>query len=95
MDKFVIPSQRENLNNNEFKKQLEQRKATKNQEKIEKYSELKFKIVHFCCTKGVFIAIVFWLVAYFFNHTEIKTIMQFYLQTLITLYIGSLISKDI
>lgn len=94
-EKIIIPKERENLNTQDFKRQLEQRKLTKKQEEAEKYSELKYNIISFCCTKGIIIAIILWLTAYFTNHTEIKYWCGFYLQTLITLYIGSLLSKKI
>lgn len=93
MTKFTIPTNRENVGNKEFKKLLEERKLTKEQEDKEKYIDLRYNIISFCSTKGFIIAIIFWIFAYFFNHQEIKDICLFYIQTVVTLYIGYLISK--
>ena len=93
-ERILIPKERENLTTQDFRKQLEQRKLRNKQAESEKYSQLKYGIVEFCCTKGIFIAILLWFIAYFTNHVEIKQWCVFYLQSLIAVYVGSLISKD-
>lgn len=94
MSNFTIPTNRENVTNKEFRKLLEERKLKNEQEYKEKYIDLKYKIISFCSTKGFFIAIILWLLAYFCNHQEIKDFCVFYIQTVITLYVGYLLTKE-
>ena len=91
---FTIPTDRQNVSNRDFYFQLERRKEENKQNWIEKYSELKYKIVFYACTWGIIISILFWLLAVRFGWSEIKEATQFYLTTVATLYIGSLLSKE-
>lgn len=94
MNKFTIPSDRKNVKEKSFKKALEERKATTEQNYHEKYCELKYQIVVFASKQGVLIAVLIWLISSIFGHLEIRNAAQFYLQTIATLYIGALISKE-
>lgn len=93
-NKITIPRERHNLPDDAFYRQLEQRKETKKQEWYELYGELKYKVVVFACTWGIGIAIFFWLLSAIFNFPEIKKGAEFYLSTIATLYVGSLIGKE-
>ena len=94
MDKFTIPSDRKNVREKNFKKALEERKAIYEQNYHEKYCELKYQIIFFASRQGVLIAILIWITSVIAGHEEIKNAAQFYLQTVVTLYIGALISKE-
>lgn len=94
MDRVTIPRERQNLPDNEFYRQLEQRKETKKQEWYERSGELKYKLVVFACTWGVGIAIFLWLLAVCLGNLEIKKGTEFYLATIATLYIGALLGKE-
>lgn len=89
-----IPKDRTNIPNKTFQKDLRQRQAEHKQKYFEKYCELKFKLVYFACTYGLGIALFFWLIANCVNNIEIKKACEYYLTTLATLYIGSLLSKE-
>lgn len=77
-----------------FKQQLECKKLENKHKWQEKYHELKYKIVYYGCTWGLLILVIAWVGATVFNKQELKKGVEFSLQTIATLYVGSLISKD-
>ena len=77
-----------------YYRQLEQRKEENKQKWYKKYCELKYKIVYYACTWGIFAAILLWITATIFEQKEIQRASSYYLTTVATLYIGSLMSKD-
>lgn len=89
-----IPNDRTNIPNKTFQKDLRQRQAEHKQEYFEKYCELKYTLVYFACTYGLGFAVFFWLLAICFAWVEIKKACEYYLTTLATLYVGSLLSKE-
>lgn len=95
-NKITIPNDRKDFKRNDFYKQLEQRKEEHKFKWFQKYCELKYKLVVFACTYGIGIAILLWLLCStpMFYNEEIKTAAALYLTTLITLYIGALLTKD-
>lgn len=57
MNSFLIPKDRENLNNKEFSRQIENKRASKKLSQDVLYGKLKYKIIKFCSTWGMGIAI--------------------------------------
>lgn len=94
MDKFTIPTDRESVSDKEFYRNLKQRKEENKQNWVEKYSELKYIIVYYACTWGIILAVILLLLSTRFEWIEIKNLTQFYLSTVATLYVGSLLSKE-
>lgn len=95
MNRFNIPRDRSNITTKEFTKQLEWKRATKKLSLDVLYSKLKYKIIFFCSTWGMVIAISVLILSTIFNFDEIKSYSIFYIQTVITLFIGALISKTL
>lgn len=95
-NKVTIPTDRRNFNGDDFYRQLEQRKEEDKFKWYQKYCELKYKLVVFFCTYGIGLAVGLWLLAStkLFYNLEIKRATSFYLTTIVTLYVGSLLSKD-
>lgn len=89
-----ITRDRVNIGDKSFQQNLKKRQAEHKQEYFEKYCELKYKLVYFACTYGLGLALFFWLIAACFHYNDIKQACEFYLTTLATLYVGSLISKE-
>lgn len=94
MEKFTIPSERKSVGNNDFKRKLEQRKAENRQDNVERYSDMKYNIIKAALYWVLPASIILLLVSDQCNWLIIKGYCMWYIQVVITLYIGSLIGKD-
>lgn len=94
MNKFTIPTERKDIGGRNFKKELEERKATNEQDYKEKYRELKYKFIWFNVWVVLPIAALLLCVSSVCNWLVLKGYCMWYLQAMATLYIGSLIAKD-
>lgn len=95
MTNFTIPNERKNVKDNNFKKELEKRKATNEQDYCEKYRALKYNVIWTGIWLGIPIALLFFIFGSIIPKIYIlKGYGMWYIQAVITLYIGSLISKD-
>ena len=93
MDMHSIPKVRENVSNADFKKQLEQRKATNQIFDNERYANLKYEVIKWAVI-GIPFAILGLITSNIWEMGEIGDYCKFYLQTVATLYVGSLIGND-
>lgn len=92
---FTIPDNRKDVTNKDFNRKLNQRKAEYKQKNDEKYSELKYNVIKFATCVGAPLAIIFLLISSEMHLDEVNRYCAFYLQSISTLYIGALISKDL
>lgn len=93
MDKYSIPKVRENVSNADFKKQLEQIKATNQIFNNERYANLKYEVIKWAII-GIPVAVLVLIASNIWEMGEVGGYCKFYLQTVATLYVGSLIGKD-
>lgn len=91
---FKIPKNRNRISNSEFEKLISRRRDKWKLGLDKLYDRLKYNIIKFCCTWGIAISIVALFCSSIFHQDEIKQWCIFYLQTLVTLYVGSLMTKD-
>lgn len=94
MNNFTIPEDRKNVAGVNFKKKLEVRKAENEQDYVEKYREMKYKVIWTAVWILFPAAILLFMVSAETGWTYIHRYCVWYMQAVMTLYIGALISKD-